>query len=153
MKAIGFRCWKDRFAFVVLEGSQARPILVASKLRVAPPGLARYQVLSWFRENVQEVFETFRPGDGAFKVVEATSRTKDLGRAEMEGVLQETAYSHEFGLPIDRRLKSQLRKAIPVGDEPARYVHRVLNDVGLSQLDTERYRDAAVVALSCLPHQ
>jgi|GEM_PF-6443365 len=28
MKSIGFRCWKDKFSYVILEGKQANPTIV-----------------------------------------------------------------------------------------------------------------------------
>jgi len=36
MKSIGLRCWANKFAYVVLEGSTINPTLVGHDIRTAP---------------------------------------------------------------------------------------------------------------------
>lgn len=146
MKSMGFRCWKDRFAFVVLEGPRERPILVASKIRKAPSYSQRGEFLAWVRTSIGEVLDAYEPDTVAYKAVEGTSRTKDMERGQVEGVMQEAVSSHGMNLEARSRLKSQIKRAVGFGG-PARYVNKALPAAGLAQLDTDTFRDAALAAL------
>jgi hypothetical protein len=149
VRSIGFRCWKDKICFVVLEGPQDRPIVVAAKVRQAPENCSRAEVLCWVRDTVQEVLTDHRPDAVAYKVVEGTAITKDLERAQVEGVMIEAVCAHELHLEPVGRLKSQIKADLGFADE-ARYIERALHEVGLDQLDTDSKREAALAALSRL---
>lgn len=151
MKSIGFRCWKDRFAFVVLEGTQEAPTLVAKELRRSPQNVSRPEFLAWVRRNVYEILTAHLPDAVSFRAHEPVSRMKDLHRAEVEGVLQEAAYGHSPSHLTLSRVKIQIKKDIVTFDRPARYLGYALVDANLADLKSVNFEDAALVAVCGLP--
>lgn len=151
MRSIGFRCWNDRFAFVVLEGTQDQPSVVASEVRRSPKNVDRPEFLAWVRSNVDEILTAYEPDAASFKATEGSSQKKDLRRAEVEGVLQEAAYSHRPSHVVTGRIKSQIRKDVAGFEEPARYVGRLLAGGSLSGLKSPNFEEAALVAICGLP--
>ena len=149
MRSLGFRCWKDRFAFVVLRGKQQSARLVAQEVRRAPTGAGRAEFLSWIRKSVREIIAKYDPDEVRYKTAEGSARNKDLARAQVEGVLQEAAYSRNR--IVTSKVKSQLRKDICAFTGQAGYVQRALPQHGLTTLDVTDYREAALAALSGLP--
>lgn len=151
MKSLGFRCWKDSFSFVVLEGTQDHPSLRAKEVRHGPKNVSRAEFLSWVRRNVQEILTAQQPDAVSFRAQEPVSPRKILQRAEVEGVLQEAVYSQSPGTTAVSRVKSQIRRDISTFDRPARYLRSALSDADLAEVRTANFEDAALVAVCGLP--
>jgi len=148
--AIGFRFWGDHFAFVVLTGTLAAPKLVAKDMCKCPKGETRPECLAWVRREIAEILDKHVVAVGLYKALEGIARV-DPERAQLEGVAIERAWSGN-GLAIEPKRKAQIKKITGFSDQ-ARYIHRILDQVGLGDLDTAAYQDAAVAALSGLPER
>jgi hypothetical protein len=144
--AVGFRCFKDAIAYVVVDGDLEAPILVEQHHTRLPTG-SRGSQLVWVRMEVQEIIERAQPTAVAFKATEPVSRTRDLARSEVEGVLQEAVGS--VGLEPLRRVKSQIRADLHF-ERSARYLESLL-DGDFGSIPANR-REAALAALSALSH-
>ena len=144
MAAIGFRCHKDALAYVVADGTPNAPILLEHRY-VRMPADDRPGQLVWARMEVQEILQRVAPVSVTFKAAEPISRTKDLGRAEVEGILQEAVRS--FGLNPLRRIKSQIRSDLGF-TRTARYLNEALLG-DLADLPANQ-RDAGLAALAAL---
>ena len=144
MKSIGFRCWKDRFSFVVLSGTCDAPVVLGNDHRIAPVGQSRAANLAWMRAEVIDVLLAHSPDTGFYKADEGMKR--DICRGEFEGVMQEAAFSHQPQLEIVKRIKTQIRRDIAY-DGQARYIDRALGPAGLQDLAKPKYVDATLAAL------
>jgi hypothetical protein len=142
--AVGFRCHKDSIVYVVLDGDLSAPRVIEHRQTPMPRG-DRPDQLVWLRQEVQEIVQRSRPSTVAFKAAEPVARTKDLGRAEVEGVLQEAVRTLDL-LPL-RRVKSQIKADLDFA-RPARYLSTLLTGE-LARLPTNR-AEAALVALAAL---
>jgi len=146
MPVIGFRCYPNALAFVVLDGTLAAPSVLEHS-HVAMPDDERPSQLSWLRQEIREILARVPPELVTYKAPEGTARSKDLGRAEAEGVLQEAV--HSAGVDLVRRLKTQIRADIGFA-EHARYLEMALQGYpALAALPANR-REAALAALSAL---
>lgn len=145
---IAFRCWGGKFTYVILRGDQNDPEIVDSKHLKIPPGFSRPEELEWFRKEVHEVLTKFSITSGLFKAIEPISRTKDMSRGEMEGVLQLSALMHPKKILLIRRIKSQLNKH--TASRKAKYLDELLDNEALSSLNTANFREASICALSGL---
>lgn len=144
MTVVGFRCFKDSLSFVVLDGDAHMPRIVEAQ-RLAMPATSRSDQLVWVRKEVQEIIHRTNPTQIAFRCAEPVARTKDLARAEAEGVLQEAARA--AGHDPVRRIKKQMRTDLGF-ERPAKYLDELL--VGdLASLPSNQ-KEAALAALSAL---
>ena len=151
MASIGFRCWKDRFAFVVLEGTTGAPVVIDHGLRTAPVDHERPDALAWLRREVHELLELHSDVSiGFYKAAEGVSRSPMAERHEFEGVLQEAAVSSNRHLPVAARVKSQIRRDTGF-DRAARYVGQMREHPALAGLAADKYSDAVLAALCGLP--
>ncbi len=107
----------------------------------------RGEQLVWLRQEIHEIIERTAPSAVAFKSAETVARTKDLGRAEAEGVLQEAVQA--AGLQPLRRVWSQVKADLRFSRE-ARYLPSLLTGP-LADLPGNR-REAALAALAALVH-
>ena len=150
MAVIGFRCYSDGFAFVVLEGTQANPKLVGHQRVSFPKNNSEGANLAWTRRQVGELLAKHKVANAAIKRAETNARRKSLPRAQVEGVVKEAVYAalDEQCVPL---LKSQIKAAIPGFAAPARYLEEVLSGSALAKLNTTNYLDAACVAIAALP--
>lgn len=146
MRVVGVRCEKDAIAYVVLDGSLQSPQLVDHD-RVTMPEIERPKQLGWLRKEIRELITRTDAGVLAYKAPETNARSKDLGRAECEGVLQEAALSKSL-MPL-KRIKRQI-KADLAFPESARYLDRAIPE-NLASLPRNRH-EAALAALSALAH-
>ncbi|MCH8912954.1 MAG: bifunctional hydroxymethylpyrimidine kinase/phosphomethylpyrimidine kinase, partial [Planctomycetes bacterium] len=62
-----FRCWKDRYAFVVLSGTVEKPRVLASGSQAQPKGASRPQAMSWFGREVHELLVKHQPDSGYYR--------------------------------------------------------------------------------------
>lgn len=146
MSSIGFRCWADRFAYVVLVGTVSSPTLVDHGICAAPTGHSRQQILQWLRKEAFEILDRHKPEKGFFKCTEPIAKTKILHRGEFEGVLQEAGLSHACRLSIESCQKNQIKKATGFSGA-AKDLSPLLSPSAISSLNKDNYREAALVAL------
>lgn len=148
--SVGFKCAGGEFFFVVLKGTQQNPSLVEKGHRKVPKLATRSACLGWFRQNFKEVLQAHKLTSVSFRGIEPVSKNKSLDRSEAEGVLQEVAHS-EFGIECKKRIKKQIASCLADFDGSAKYVQRVLPEIGLEELTKAGYDEAALVSLCGLP--
>lgn len=152
MRVIGFRCSPKSFSFVVLEGTQQKPIVVAHDSFAFPKNRSWGVKLSWLRKQIVEILQTYKIEAAGLKRAETSARRPSSERSEVEGVVKETVRSI-----IDRecvaRLKSQLRRDIAGFNQPARYLTKVLETRDLDGLNTAVYQEATLAAIAELPEE
>lgn len=149
MKSIGFRCWKDKFSYVIVEGTQDNPTRITDKHIKLPKNLSRPEQLAWFRREIKEIIDTNDLDIAIFKSTEPISRSKDPLRGELEGILQETIYSHQKPTQVEGRIKTQLNSK--TNARKAKYLGELLEQQAFCDLSKANYEDACVAALSGLP--
>jgi hypothetical protein len=144
MAVIGFRCAKDALTYVVLDGTTDEPVVVEHRMTTMPK-TDRASQLVWLRREVHEILERTGPDAVAFKAAESIARTKDLARAECEGVLQEAVRVRELS-PV-RLINAKIKSELDF-ERPAKYLDSLL--VGpLAALPKNR-QEAALAALAAL---
>lgn len=148
MKSIGFRCWKDKFSYVIIEGTQDNPVLIANNHLKLPKNLARPEQLAWFKREIKELMDTNDLDIAIFKATEPISQTKDPQRGELEGILQETIFSHQKVTQIEGRIKTQLNSK--TNSRKAKYLGELMEHEVFCELTKINYEDACVAALSGL---
>lgn len=151
MKSIGFRCWKDKFSFVILNGEQEAPNLISHNHLKLPELGSRAEQLSWLRKEIIEIIDTNEIDTAIFKASEPISRKKDPKRGEVEGILQEAIFSHEKNINIESRIKSQLNAK--TNARKAKYLGELLVLDAFKGLAKLKYEDACIAALSELPKE
>ena len=149
MKSIGLRCWKDKFSYVILEGTQDTPVMLSNQHLKLPKSLSRPEQLTWFRREIKEIMDTNDLDIAIFKATEPISQSKDLQRGELEGVLQEAIFSHHKSTHIEGRIKIQLNSN--TNARKAKYLGELLEHEAFCDLPKANYEDACVAALSGLP--
>ena len=148
MKSIGIRCWKEKFSYVVVEGTQDEPIRISENHLKLPTTLSRPEQLAWFKREVKEILDTNDIDCAIFKATETISRSKDPLRGELEGILQETIFSHDKPTTVEGRIKTQLNSK--TNARKAKYLGELLELDAFNDLSKTKYEDAAVAALSGL---
>ena len=149
MKSIGIRCWKDKFSYVIIEGTQDNPTRIAENHLKLPQNLSRPEQLVWFKKEIKEILDTKYIDCAIFKSTEIISRSKDPLRGELEGVLQETIFSHPKQTTVEGRIKTQLNSK--TNARKAKYLGELLELEAFKDLSKSKYEDACVAALSGLP--
>lgn len=149
MKAIGFRCWKDKFSYVIVEGTQANPKKVSHNHLTLPKTVSRPEQLVWFRKEIKELMDTNNIDVAIFKATETISRSKEPMRGELEGILQEAIFSHPKNTTIEGRIKTQLNSN--TNARKAKYLGELLEHEEFCDLPKTNYEDACVAAISGLP--
>src|SRR5258708_2069766 len=147
MSIIGFRCFPDGFSYLVLDGTQSSPKLIAHKRLTFPKDLKWGAKLSWLRKQLIEILNEHDIHGAGIKSAETMSQNKSLPRSEVEGVTKETVYSH-LGHECVARIKSQLKRDIADFNGPARYLERVLTATALGHLNTPVFQDATLAAVA-----
>lgn len=150
--AVGFRCLPDGFVYVILDGTQRTPVLVARDRFVFPTGLSWGGKLAWTRRQVAEILEAHHVNSAGMKSPEPIAKTKSLLRSEVEGVVKETVYAR-LGLECVSRVKVQLAADISGFSDKPRYLSRVLTLRNLGDLKTDILQEAALAALPELPKE
>jgi Holliday junction resolvasome RuvABC endonuclease subunit len=150
MVVIGFRCWPDKFSYVVLKGTRSVPQAIAGDVISGPTNMSRAGVLNWVSKEVTALLTRHKPTQARFKAIEpmAMKNTSALRRAEIEGVLQASLY--ECGLQEVTGLTKGQMKAKLEFDGSAKYVVRILNNSPLADFSGKAEEDAAVAAWCAL---
>lgn len=147
---LGIRCWPDRFAFVVLDGTAVHPDLVEHGVRKFPTDLSRAGFLSWISNEVKAILARRRINASAYKQIEpkAQKNTSLLRRAEVEGVIQAVLY--ESGCrDVTALIKTQLKSALHF-DGAAKEISAVLLSGPLEELLGKDEEEAALAAWALL---
>lgn len=148
---IGFRSFPDGFAYVVLQGNQSQPEVVAKDRLCIPKNESWPGCLAWVRKQVSEIVHQFDVDGACIKVVEPKAQSKSAQRYQIEAVIQEYLHS-AHSVDCTTRIKSQLKRDIAGFKEPARYLERVLaQNHTLSDLNVPQYQEATLAAVSELP--
>ncbi|MDR6546568.1 hypothetical protein J2810_002627 [Chryseobacterium rhizosphaerae] len=151
MKSIGFRCWKDKFSYVILEGTQESPSIISENHLTLPKGSNRAEQLAWFRKEILELMDTNNIDIAIFKETEIISRTKEPQRGELEGILQEAIFSHPKPTTIEGKIKKQLHSSTTA--RKAKYLGELLDLPIFDGLSKTKYEEACIAAISALPKQ
>ena len=151
MRAIGFRSFPDGFSYVVLDGAQDGPDIVAYQRLKFPKNHGWSASLSWLRKQVIELLNKHKPTAASIKCIEPMAKKKSVERFHVDGVIQEVTFS-ELGIECTPRIKSQLKRDIRDFTEPARYLDHVLEGTThLAELNAPNFQEAALAAIAELP--
>lgn len=150
MAMIGLRCFPNKFCYVVLEGTQQKPVLFDKKKLPFPKNGTRGSHLRWLRKQIFEICETYSVEGVCIKRAEPAARTKSLERSEVEGVIKE-AIKSKTNIECVPRIKSQLRRDIKGFNRAARYLPTLLDRINLGNLKNSDFEDAALAAIAELP--
>src|SRR5882724_4720108 len=71
---LGIRCWPDKFAFVVLDGTGAEPKLVEYDVRKIPSDLPRPGFLDWISKEVKGILNRRHINEAAYKKIEPSAQ-------------------------------------------------------------------------------
>lgn len=146
---LGLRCWADAFGYAVVSGTQSAPNLIVAKHVALPAGAIRAEQLASFRDDIFAILSNYSIAKTYFRATETIARTKTLSRAELEGVLQEACYSHDPRIPIEKRIVSQLKKALGYNGS-ASSVFSLFDIPAFEGLSKVHLSEAAVTALAGL---
>lgn len=149
MAAIGFRCWKDKYSYVIVEGTQDNVERKASNHVRFPGSMSRPEQLAWFRKEIKELFDTNEIDAAIYKATENNSRTKDMARGQVEGVLQEVIFSHATKANVEGRVKNQLTSKTT--SRKPKYLGELIDIEAFEGLGKGNFDEACIAALSGLP--
>src|SRR3954465_7028327 len=144
MSYLGFRCWPDHFAYVVIEGNITRPKPVTSGRVNIPADSDRPAFLDWISREVRTILKRHTPAACAYKSIEPAARKNSdlLRRAQVEGVVQ--AVVHESGCQaITSHTKQQIKARIGFKGS-AKDVDDALDGTPLQEFHTADYKEAAL---------
>ena len=145
---IGFRAYPDGFAYVVLDGTQRKPVVEAHDRLSFPKDMKLGETLAWLRKQLMEILEKHKPNRACVKAVEPLSKKKSAERYRVEGIIIEVVHT-TLKCECAIRIKSQLKRDIPDFKEPARYIERVLESCpSLKELKHPQYVEATVAAVA-----
>jgi Holliday junction resolvasome RuvABC endonuclease subunit len=147
---IGIRCWPDKFAFAVADGSVDHPQLLEANVVRFPSGLKRPGFLHWISDELKGILRRHHIDRAAFKAIETTAQKNVslLRRAEVEGVVQAVIY--EAGCHNVTGLnKQQLKSRIKLNDK-ASELSQAVKDSGLLTGLAKDCEDAVLVAWALL---
>lgn len=109
MLVLGVRCTKDKLDWAVVQGDNRASASVVEHRQVSIPAGHRGAQLAWVRKEVIELLERHIVDAAAVRVAEGGGPSVSLGRAEVEGVVQEAFTS--AGLSPARHVAATLRGA------------------------------------------
>jgi hypothetical protein len=148
---IGFRSFTDGFAYVVLEGRQSEPEVLAKERLCLPENQNWPACLAWVRKQLSEVLQKFDVNGACIKTIEPVAMKKSAKRLQIEAVIQEYLQSAK-SIDCTTKIKSQLKRDIRGFTDPARYLARILAESEvLSDLNSPQYEEATIAAVSELP--
>lgn len=96
MRTIGFRATAKEVFYAVLEGETSKPLLIALDKLKAPVAYDVPQMLAWYREHCQLIFNEFKINACGVRTPEPISRatgTSIAKRYNIEGVIMEASAS------------------------------------------------------------
>ena len=148
---IGIRSYPDGFSYVILDGIQSEPQLIAKDRCKLPKTGNLPSHLAWVRRQLAEITDAHGLSGACIKATEPVARKKSAPRLQIEAVIIEY-FATERAIDCQCRIKSQLKRDIAGFDEPARYLERVLSgSEELKELNQLNFQDACLAAVSELP--
>jgi Holliday junction resolvasome RuvABC endonuclease subunit len=90
---LGVRCAKENLDWAVVAGDRRDLASVAEQRKVSIPDSQRGKQLAWVRKEIIELVERHALDSAAVRVAESGGQSVSLGRAEVEGVVQEALAS------------------------------------------------------------
>ena len=78
MRYLGFRCWPDRFAYVVLEGAINKPKPITSGRVDIPADNDRPAFLNWISREVKTILARHTPVGCSYKSIEPLARKNSI---------------------------------------------------------------------------
>ena len=147
MIVLGVRCSKENLDWAVVEGDQRGTASIVEHRKVTIPNAQRGDQLAWVRKEVMELLERHPLEAAAVRVAESGGKTVSLGRAEVEGVVQEALAS--AGLVPARHVAVTIRGIYGARNNPelvaALSAVPVIEDVATTR------REPVVSAVALLP--
>jgi Holliday junction resolvasome RuvABC endonuclease subunit len=144
---LGVRCAKENLDWAVVEGDQRGTSSVAEQRKVSIPDGQRGDQLAWVRKEVMELLERHALEAAAVRVAEPGGQSVSLGRAEVEGVVQEALAS--AGLAPVRHVAATIRSIYGARSKPelasALSAIPVIEGIGTTR------REPVVSAVALLP--
>lgn len=150
-RALGFRAEAHKLYWAVVEGTNTSPILVAYDSAAAPVKISEASALSWYRDRVKHLVETYKPNIAMVRSAEPTARgTRREGpwlRSRIEGVLLQTIDSYGLKVSIGAlatisgKLGAQAKDYLESGE---------LRGLDLSKIPSYA-KEAVLVAVAALP--
>jgi hypothetical protein len=144
---LGVRCAKETLDWAVVEGDQRGGASVLEQRKVAIPGSHRGDQLAWARKEVLELLERHALEAAAVRVAEAGGQSVSLGRAEVEGVVQEALAS--AGLVPARHVAATIRSIYGVRSKPE--LVSALSAIPVIEGIATTRREPVVSAVALLP--
>lgn len=148
MIVLGVRCAKESLDWAVVKGDRRGNASVVEQRKVAIPGPSRGDQLAWVRREVLELHERHAPDAAAVRVAEPGGQSVSLGRAEVEGVVQEALAS--VGLSPIRHVAATIRGIYGARDRPE--VESVLSSIPVIDGVATSRREPVVSAVALLPN-
>lgn len=102
---IGFRSFTDGFAYVVLQGTQSIPEILAKDRLCLPENRCWSESLAWVRKQLAEVLQQYDVDAACIKTIEPMAFKKSAQRLQIEAILQEYLQSAK-SIDCSIRIKS-----------------------------------------------
>jgi hypothetical protein len=144
---LGVRCSKENLDWVVVEGDQRDIASVAEQRKVSIPDGHRGDQLAWVRKELLELLERHALEAAAVRVAEPGGQSVSLGRAEVEGVVQEVLAS--AGLVPARHVAATIRSLYGVHNKPE--LVSALSAIPVIEGIAATRREPVVSAVALLP--
>lgn len=109
MVVVGIRCTKDKLDWAVLDGPDRQSAMVVEQRQASVPNGGRGAQLVWVRREIEELLERNAVDAAAVRVAEGGGPSVSLGRAEVEGVVQEALSA--AGVEPARHVAASIRAA------------------------------------------
>jgi hypothetical protein len=140
-------CTKDRLDWAVINGLDRQSVIVVEHRQAAVPNGDRGSQLVWVRREVLELLERQPIEKSAVRVAEGGGQSVSLGRAEVEGVVQEALAA--TGLEPRRHVAASIRAAFQATNN-AELATRLATLAIVSATAASR-REPVVSAVALLP--
>jgi hypothetical protein len=146
--SMGVRCFKEKFEFVVLKGSQESIEVIAADTRVFPTDKAYSAQLVWIGQEVELLAKKYKPQYVVLRAIEPVSMGKYVQRAHVEGVVIERFCS--LGVAVEAKAFASIAKDIKLGKSKKKEDLERFSQAKFTNV-AKKYLEPAVSALSALP--
>jgi Holliday junction resolvasome RuvABC endonuclease subunit len=151
---LGLRCWPEKFAFVLIDGTVSSCHTVKSGVKKFPTDLSRPGFLNWISKELKGLLTNHNVKTAVYKQQEFSpqaNRGTIARRAEVEGVIQAVLYENGCQ-DINGLLKQQVKKMTGYSGSAADILE-VLSTTPLKDHIGEETEEAALVAFAVLKEQ
>jgi hypothetical protein len=140
---LGVKSEPARFVFALVDGTKDTPKVVDSGQRAAPKHLTRPAQLDYLARELVELLDRHHPSSIFYRANEG--KIKSTERAEVEGVIMQTAHAHAHLDPI-KTVKRRINTHLGL-DTKAKYVQEHLPES--SGKDMPAYCKEAYMSALC----